>query len=43
MFEWYRELAIKEKRTFWVCFGGWALDAMDVQIYGFLIPTLIAA
>jgi hypothetical protein len=27
---WYRELAPNEKRTFWACFGGWALDALDV-------------
>ena len=24
------------------CVGGWALDAMDVQLYSFVIPTLIA-
>ena len=24
------------------CAGGWALDAMDVQLYSFVIPTLIA-
>jgi MFS family permease len=24
------------------CFGGWALDAFDVQIYSFTIPALIA-
>src|SRR3954453_2833506 len=29
---WYRELQPGEKRTFWACFGGWTLDAMDVQI-----------
>ena len=39
---WYSELSLPEKRTFWAAFGGWALDAMDVQIYGFVIPTLIA-
>lgn len=39
---WYRELSVPEKRTFWAAFGGWALDAMDVQIYGLVIPTLIA-
>lgn len=38
---WYRELNPSERRTFWACFGGWALDAMDVQIYSFVIPTLI--
>jgi MFS family permease len=40
---WYGELAPHEKRTFWACFGGWALDAMDVQIYSFAIPAIIAA
>jgi MFS family permease len=39
---WYGELQPGERRTFWACFGGWALDAMDVQIYGFVIPTLVA-
>jgi len=40
---WYRELAPNEKRTFWACFGGWALDALDVQIFSFAIPAIIAA
>jgi MFS family permease len=40
---WYRELAAGEKRTFWACFGGWTLDAMDVQIFSFAIPAIIAA
>jgi len=40
---WYRELAANEKRTFWACFGGWALDALDVQIFSFAIPAIIAA
>ena len=39
---WWRELSLPEKRTFWACFGGWALDAMDVQFYSFVIPSLIA-
>lgn len=34
---------VREKRTFWACFTGWALDAMDVQIYAVVMPTLIAA
>lgn len=42
MFSWYRDLSVKETRTFWGCFAGWALDGMDVQLYSFLIPTLIA-
>lgn len=40
---WYGELSPPERRTFWACFCGWALDAMDVQIYSFVIPALIAA
>src|SRR6516225_1877475 len=42
MFDWYRELGAGERRTFWACFGGWALDALDVQIYTFVVPALIA-
>ena len=38
---WFRELSAKERKTFWACFFGWALDAMDVQLYSFVIPTLI--
>jgi len=42
MLDWYRDLGASERRTFWACFGGWALDALDVQIYSFVIPALIA-
>ena len=42
MLDWYRQLGADERRTFWACFGGWALDALDVQIYTFAIPALIA-
>ena len=42
MFEWYRELTGSQRKTFWACFGGWGLDAMDFQIYFFVIPSLIA-
>src|SRR5579863_4882221 len=37
---WYHELSTKERRTFWACFVGWALDAMDVQLYSLVIATL---
>src|SRR2546421_4629261 len=40
---WYAALAPEGKRTFWACFGGWALDAMDVQIFSFVIPAIIIA
>jgi MFS family permease len=39
---WYAEMTPKEKRTFWASTGGWALDAMDVQMFSFAIPALIA-
>ena len=42
MLDWYRKLGAAERRTFWACFGGWALDALDVQIYTFNVPALIA-
>jgi hypothetical protein len=34
---WYPEMSTQERNTFWVCIGGWMLDAMDVQIFSFLI------
>jgi MFS family permease len=40
---WYAGLTSKEKRTFWACFCGWALDAMDVQIFSFAITAIIAS
>ena len=42
MFRWMRELTAGERRTMLGCFGGWSLDALDVQIYSFVIPTLLA-
>jgi MFS family permease len=40
---WWRDLTMRERKTMTACFGGWALDAFDVQIYSFTIPALIAA
>jgi MFS family permease len=40
MLGWYRELGAPERRTFWACCAGWALDAFDFQIYSFVIPAL---
>ncbi len=40
---WLRELGLRERRACAACVGGWALDAMDVQIYSFVIPALIAS
>src|SRR5256712_4723784 len=42
-FAWVSELAPRERRAFGACVGGWALDAMDVQMYSFVIPALIAS
>ena len=42
MATWFTELNLRERRTFWACFTGWALDAMDVQLYAVVMPTLIA-
>lgn len=39
---WYAELTSREKSAFWACTGGWMLDALDVQIYSFAIPAIIA-
>src|SRR5271154_367011 len=41
MLAWFGELNAKERRTMGACFGGWALDAFDVQMYSFVIPTVI--
>jgi MFS family permease len=38
---WFTGMNVRERRTFWVCFSGWALDAMDVQMYAVVMPTLI--
>src|ERR1700755_641303 len=40
---WYAQMAPREKSAFWASTGGWGLDAMDVQIYSFAIPAIIAA
>jgi MFS family permease len=42
MVQWFTDLSKSEKRTFWACFSGWGLDAMDTQMYALTIPTLIA-
>jgi MFS family permease len=41
MLAWYRDLNAKERSTMFACFGGWSLDAFDVQMYSFVIPTVI--
>jgi MFS family permease len=41
MANWFGQMSTRERRTFWACFAGWALDAMDVQLYAVAMPTLI--
>ncbi len=41
MVAWYRETTAAERRTFWSCFGGWALDAFDLQVFSLAIPALL--
>ena len=40
---WYSEMGRDEKSAFWACIGGWMLDAMDVQMFSFAIPAIVAA
>jgi MFS family permease len=42
MLQWFATLSKNEKKTFWACFSGWGLDAMDTQMYALTLPTLIA-
>ena len=42
MLAWMKDLTPRERRTMGACFGGWSLDAFDVQMYSFVIPTVIA-
>lgn len=43
MFNWYKEGTSLERNTFWGCFAGWGLDALDVQMFTLAIPAIIAA
>jgi len=38
----YRDMNTPERRTFWACASGWALDGMDFMIYPLVIGTIIA-
>src|SRR5690349_18108445 len=38
----YRDMNQPERRTFWACAAGWALDGMDFMIYPIVIGTIIA-
>src|SRR6516164_4526812 len=41
LFAFYRDMSTPERRTFWACFAGWALDGMDFMIYPLVIGTII--
>lgn len=41
MLAWFSDLNERERRTMIACFGGWALDALDVMIFSFVIPSLL--
>lgn len=43
LFGWYRHTRTSERRAFWSCKIGYALDAMDTQFLSFVIPALIAS
>ncbi|MCC6780919.1 MAG: MFS transporter, partial [Hyphomicrobiales bacterium] len=38
----FRDMTVKERRTFWGCAAGWTLDGMDFMIYPLVISTIIA-
>src|SRR5437879_2012844 len=38
----YRDMTDPERRTFWACFGGWALDGMDFMIYPLVLSSVMA-
>src|SRR4051794_17223047 len=38
---WFSDLNQRERRTMVACFGGWSLDALDVMVFSFVIPSLL--
>ncbi|SAK93348.1 major facilitator family transporter [Caballeronia catudaia] len=43
MLDWYKRGTRVERMTFWGCFAGWGLDALDVQMFTLAIPAIVAA
>lgn len=41
-FQWYRQLSATARTTLWIAFAGFCLDAMDIQIYAFVLPSVMA-
>ena len=38
----YQEMSGQERRTFWSCFFGWGLDALDFMVYPLVVGTIIS-
>ncbi|GFE81861.1 MFS transporter [Steroidobacter agaridevorans] len=38
---WFDTFTLKDRRTFWACFTGYAADSMDVHLYPFVMPVLM--
>lgn len=39
---WFRELDVNGRRAFRTTYAGFSIEAMSVQVYAFIIPTLLA-
>src|SRR5688500_2225164 len=39
--KWYRTLDGDARRAFWTSLSGFSLDAMDIQLYSFVLPVLL--
>lgn len=39
---WYREMSGGQRQTFLACYCGHALDAMDTQLYSWVVPSLLS-
>ena len=37
----FTDMTLGERRTFWACAAGWALDGMDFMIYPLVIGTIM--
>lgn len=42
MLNWYKESDSNQRKTFWACYVGWALDSYDMQIFSFLLPVIMS-
>ena len=41
VFDFYRTMDAKGRRTFWACTAGWTLDGMDFMLFPLVIGTLV--